>query len=182
MRQFTLVCALLTAGCVRAASVAHAADPLPVFDAHLHYSHDAWEVVSPKEVVGLLRKAGVKRALVSSSNDDGTQARYKEAPDLVIPELRPYRTRGEVVHLVMRAPSTPRRSSLRCQPLMRSTRCHAPPARRSTSRFPSRSTGEWMPSATHTSSASPQACSIARARWAIWIAAPLAPGTRSKAA
>ena len=83
MRQFTLVCALLTAGSVLAAGAAHAADPLPVFDAHLHYSHDAWEVVSPKEVVGLLRKAGVKRALVSSSNDDGTQALYKEAPDLL---------------------------------------------------------------------------------------------------
>ena len=52
MRQFTLVCALLTAGSVLAAGAAHAVDPLPVFDAHLHYSHDAWEVVSPKEVVG----------------------------------------------------------------------------------------------------------------------------------
>ena len=82
MRQFTLVCALLTAGPVRAANVAHAADPLPVFDAHLHYSHDAWELVSPKAVVGLMRKAGVKRALVSRLNDD-TQALYKEAPDLL---------------------------------------------------------------------------------------------------
>ena len=83
MRQFKLFRALLIAGSVLAAGAACAADPLPVFDAHLHYSHDAWEVVSPKEVVGLLRKAGVKRALVSSSNDDGTQALYKEAPDLL---------------------------------------------------------------------------------------------------
>ena len=83
MRQFKLFRALLIAGSVLAAGAACAADPLPVFDAHLHYSHDAWEVVSPKEVVGLMRKAGVKRALVSISNDDGTQALYKEAPDLL---------------------------------------------------------------------------------------------------
>lgn len=75
---------------------ARAADPLPIFDAHVHYSHDAWEGLPPKEAIGILRKAGVKRAMVSSSGDDGTQQLYKEAPDLVIPELRPYRTRGEV--------------------------------------------------------------------------------------
>ncbi len=68
---------------------------LPVFDAHIHYSHDAWTVVPPKEAVAILRKAGVKRALVSSSNDEGTQMLLKEAPDLIVPELRPYRVRGD---------------------------------------------------------------------------------------
>ena len=69
---------------------------LPIVDAHIHYSHDAWDVVPPKEAIALLRKAGVKRALVSSSNDEGTQKLLAEAPDLIVPELRPYRTRGEV--------------------------------------------------------------------------------------
>src|SRR5262249_40022379 len=69
---------------------------LPVFDAHIHYSHDAWERVPPKEAIALLRKAGVKRALVSSSNDDGNQMLAVAAPDLIIPSLRPYRTRGDV--------------------------------------------------------------------------------------
>jgi hypothetical protein len=69
---------------------------LPIFDAHIHYSQDAWEVVSPKEAIAILRKAGVIRALVSSSNDEGTQKLYAEAPDLIIPELRPYRRRGEI--------------------------------------------------------------------------------------
>ncbi len=78
------------------AHTALAADPLPIFDAHVHYSHDAWEMVPPKEAVAILRKAGLKRVMVSSSNDDGTQKLYAEAPDLIIPELRPYRTRGEV--------------------------------------------------------------------------------------
>ena len=74
---------------------AHAAD-LPIVDAHLHYSHDAWDVVPVKDVVALLRKAGVRRALVSSSGDDGTQKLLAEAPDIIVPELRPYRRRGDV--------------------------------------------------------------------------------------
>ena len=34
--------------------------------------------------------------MVSSSSDDGTQKLYAEAPDLVVPSLRPYRKRGEL--------------------------------------------------------------------------------------
>jgi hypothetical protein len=75
---------------------ASAATPLPIFDSHLHYSHDAWEQLPPKAAIDILRKAGLKAAMVSSSSDDGTQKLYAEAPDLVIPVLRPYRTRGEL--------------------------------------------------------------------------------------
>jgi hypothetical protein len=74
----------------------HAAAPLPIFDAHLHYSHDAWERLPPPQAVALLRQAGLKRAMVSSSSDEGTQMLYREAPDLVLPSLRPYRSRGEI--------------------------------------------------------------------------------------
>jgi len=38
-----------------------AAAELPIVDAHIHDSHDAWDVVPPKEAVAILRKAGVKR-------------------------------------------------------------------------------------------------------------------------
>ncbi|HLS85526.1 MAG TPA: amidohydrolase family protein, partial [Burkholderiales bacterium] len=69
---------------------------LPIFDAHLHYSHDAWDVVPVEEVISILRKAGIKRALVSSSGDEGQQRLYRAAPDLVVPSLRPYRRRGEI--------------------------------------------------------------------------------------
>src|SRR5512145_504148 len=72
------------------------ADELPIVDAHIHYSHDAWDVVPPREAVAILRKAGLRRALVSSSDDEGTQKLLAEAPDLIVPELRPYRTRGDV--------------------------------------------------------------------------------------
>jgi hypothetical protein len=74
---------------------ARAAD-LPIFDAHLHYSHDAWGELSAKEAIALLRKAGVRRGMVSSSDDEGTQRLYAEAPNLIVPELRPYRKRGEI--------------------------------------------------------------------------------------
>jgi len=73
-----------------------AAPSLPIFDAHLHYSHDAWERIPPPQAVALLRQAGLKKAMVSSSSDEGTQKLFALAPDLVVPVLRPYRSRGEI--------------------------------------------------------------------------------------
>ncbi len=80
---------------VLAASPA-AAERLPIFDAHIHYSHDAVKLVPPKEAVKTLRDAGLRKALVSSSDDNGTQLLAAEAPDLIVPALRPYRRRGEI--------------------------------------------------------------------------------------
>lgn len=77
-------------------SIAGAQAPLPIFDAHLHYSHDAWDRLPPAAAVALLRQAGLKAAMVSSSSDDGTQMLHAAAPDLVLPVLRPYRSRGEI--------------------------------------------------------------------------------------
>jgi len=72
-----------------------AADVL-IIDSHVHYSHDAWANLPAKDAVALLRKAGLKRAMVSSSSDEGTQRLAAEAPDLIAPELRPYRQRGDL--------------------------------------------------------------------------------------
>ncbi|MEO8442516.1 MAG: amidohydrolase, partial [Betaproteobacteria bacterium] len=84
------------AGSLLALTASATAAELPIFDAHVHYSHDAWDSVPPPQAIALLRKAGVKRALVSSSNDDGNQKLYAEAPDLIVPSLRPYRARGDI--------------------------------------------------------------------------------------
>lgn len=65
-----------------------------VFDAHIHYSHDVWDAISPEEAIHRLREVGIERAMVSSSSDEGTQRLYQVAPDLVIPALSPYRTRA----------------------------------------------------------------------------------------
>lgn len=67
---------------------------LPVFDAHIHYSHDVWDSITPKDAIRRLKAVGVKRALVSSSSDEGTQRLYQADPNFVIPVLRPYRKRG----------------------------------------------------------------------------------------
>jgi hypothetical protein len=83
-------------GVAQAQAQTPAATSLPIFDAHIHYSHDAWEVVPTAQVIDLMRKAGLRRALVSSSNDEGTRRLYDAAPDLVVPSLRPYRSRGEI--------------------------------------------------------------------------------------
>jgi Amidohydrolase len=69
---------------------------LPIFDAHVHYSHDAVIQVPPAQAVQILRAAGLKGVFVSSSDDEGTQRLLELAPDLVVPELRPYRTRGDL--------------------------------------------------------------------------------------
>ncbi|WP_170604242.1 amidohydrolase [Ruegeria arenilitoris] len=72
------------------------ADERPIFDAHIHYSHDAVKLVPPEQVAKILRDAGVRKALVSSSDDNGTQLLAAAAPDIVVPALRPYRRRGEI--------------------------------------------------------------------------------------
>ncbi len=71
------------------------AEELPLVDAHIHYSHDAWEMLQPAEAIDVLRAAGLRKAFVSSSSDEGTQKLHAVAPDLVVPVLRPYRRRGE---------------------------------------------------------------------------------------
>jgi hypothetical protein len=96
MRKSAAGAALILASAVLAAAGSASGAELPIFDAHLHYSHDAWESVPPTEAIAILRKAGLRRALISSSGDDGQQRLAALAPDLVIPELRPYRSRGEI--------------------------------------------------------------------------------------
>jgi predicted TIM-barrel fold metal-dependent hydrolase len=90
-----LIARIAAAGLLFTAPVAGAAEDLPIIDAHIHYSHDAWTMFPPEAAVALLREANVAKAFVSSSSDDGTQMLYEVAPDLIVPVLRPYRRRGE---------------------------------------------------------------------------------------
>ena len=87
---------LATVGLLLAAVTARADAPLPIADVHVHYSHDSVEMTPPERVIELMRGAGLKFALVSSSDDNGTQLLSRLAPDLIIPGLRPYRRRGEL--------------------------------------------------------------------------------------
>ncbi len=82
-------------GSLVATTPALAETAMPIVDVHVHYSHDSVEMTPPEIVIGLMKKAGLRHALVSSSDDNGTQLLSKLAPDLIIPGLRPYRQRGE---------------------------------------------------------------------------------------
>ncbi len=89
----------LTSACFVAFSFSNAlaaSEPtLPLFDAHLHYSHDAADLIPPEKALGILRAAGIHYALVSSSNDEGTQKLRALAPEMILPSLRPYRSRAD---------------------------------------------------------------------------------------
>lgn len=89
-----IVGSILAAVMVAAAWPSAAAEPrLPIFDAHVHYSQPAWEAFPPEKAAKLLEAAGVLRALVSSTPDDGTLALHRHDPKRFVPVLRPYRIR-----------------------------------------------------------------------------------------
>ena len=95
------VLALLAAGLLGARrSGAQGAGPrggeLPIFDGHIHYSAPDWTVHPPAEIFAILDRAGVRRALVSSTPDDGTLKLYDKDPRRIVPMLRPYRTRDDM--------------------------------------------------------------------------------------
>jgi hypothetical protein len=77
-------------------TAASAAAEFPIFDAHVHYSRPDWSVYPPERVLAILSAAGVRRAIVSSTPDDGTVTLYDKAPKTVVPFLRPYRTRDDM--------------------------------------------------------------------------------------
>src|SRR5215467_2648741 len=87
--------AVLAAFVFAVAGTVWAADT-PLADGHIHYSKPDWSVYTTDQVVDILDKAGIRRALVSSTPDDGTLKLYDRDPKRVIPMLRPYRTRDDM--------------------------------------------------------------------------------------
>ncbi|MBK5094658.1 MAG: amidohydrolase family protein [Deltaproteobacteria bacterium] len=75
---------------------ARAESDLPLFDAHVHYNREAWEGLTAEAAIAILDRAGVVRALVSSTPDDGTLRLLEQAPDRIVPELRPYRSQSDM--------------------------------------------------------------------------------------
>lgn len=92
---------LLLAGCLLCALVSgSAAQPaeLPIFDTHIHYSAPDWTEYPEERILGILEKAGIRRALVSSTPDEGTVRLHRKDPKRIVPILRPYRTREDMGH------------------------------------------------------------------------------------
>ena len=67
-----------------------AAEELPFFDGHLHYSGDAWEETPPEKAIKYLDEANIPRALLSSTPIEGTLKLYARDPKRFVPELRVY--------------------------------------------------------------------------------------------
>jgi Amidohydrolase len=67
-----------------------------IFDAHIHYSEPDWSSYPPERILAILDRAGITRALVSSTPDDGTLTLHGKDPRRIVPILRPYRTRDDM--------------------------------------------------------------------------------------
>ncbi len=68
----------------------------PLFDSHIHYSRPDWDTYTPERILSILAKAGIRRALVGSTPDEGTLKLYDKAPTVIAPALRVYRTREDM--------------------------------------------------------------------------------------
>ncbi len=79
-------------------AAARAADPIPVFDAHLHYNEEAAARYTVAQALEVFRKNGVKGILANSRPNDGTRALFEaKAKDVrVVPFIRPYRVRADI--------------------------------------------------------------------------------------
>ena len=75
-----------------------AAEPMPLFDAHLHYNWEPTPRVTTGEALRLFEAAGVRGILANSRPNAGTHALYAARSDKlqVVPFLRPYRVRADV--------------------------------------------------------------------------------------
>jgi hypothetical protein len=68
-----------------------AQDRLRLFDGHIHYSVGSPQQYPPEKAIAILDEAGIGRALLSSTPNDGTIQLHKLYPERFVAELRPYR-------------------------------------------------------------------------------------------
>lgn len=91
-------CILTLAFCLSfVPALCRAADPLPLFDAHMHYNVEARGTISPQQVIALWRQTGIRAVLATSRPNDGTlDLIAQNAADIrIVPFLRPYRVQPD---------------------------------------------------------------------------------------
>ncbi|MEO8485158.1 MAG: amidohydrolase family protein [Betaproteobacteria bacterium] len=77
------------------------AQPLPIFDAHLHYNDEAQQPFPLARVLAWFREHGVRTILATSRPNDGTRAlvdaarRAPASAPRVVPFIRPYRNHDD---------------------------------------------------------------------------------------
>jgi amidohydrolase family protein len=100
MRTGRLMCVAF--GCVAlalfAAVPAGAAEPIEIFDAHLHYNWEPKPYYQPDEVLALFKKHRITGILATSRPNTGTHALMDAKADglWVVPFIRPYRVRADI--------------------------------------------------------------------------------------
>ncbi len=98
MRRFLASLALLLAAALPAPAQTLAAEPIEIFDAHLHYNWEPTPYFTLAEVHALFKKHRVTGILATSRPNDGTHALAGSPQDglWVVPFIRPYRVRPDV--------------------------------------------------------------------------------------
>ena len=97
VQHTAIAIAFIVTACLLPPASLRADASLPIFDAHVHYSEDAWPHYDSRAILALLAKAGVVHALVSSTPDEGTVRLYKADAKRIVPILRPYRSRTDML-------------------------------------------------------------------------------------
>jgi hypothetical protein len=77
---------------------ARAADPIEIFDAHLHYNWEPKPYYQPDEVLALFKKHRITGILATSRPNTGTHALVDAKGEglWVVPFIRPYRVRPDI--------------------------------------------------------------------------------------
>lgn len=69
----------------------------PLFDSHLHYGAADAEVLTPADILAILDRNGIRRALVSGTPNAHTEALYRHAPGRIVPFLGLYRDHADKI-------------------------------------------------------------------------------------
>src|SRR3954466_14536103 len=77
---------------------AAAAEPIEIFDAHLHYNWEPKPYYQPDEVLAVLKKHRVTGILATSRPNTGTHVLMNANSEglQVVPFIRPYRVRADI--------------------------------------------------------------------------------------
>jgi hypothetical protein len=96
--RFALGCVMLVAVASSAAPRVQAAEPIEIFDAHLHYNWEPKPYYQLDEVLALFKKHRVTGILATSRPNTGTHALVDAKADglQVVPFIRPYRVRADI--------------------------------------------------------------------------------------
>jgi hypothetical protein len=97
-RAMRIAACVAVAAIALLASPARAAEPIEIFDAHLHYNWEPKPYYQLDEVLALFRKNRVTGILATSRPNTGTHALMDAKPEglWVVPFIRPYRVRADI--------------------------------------------------------------------------------------